>query len=261
MSTFADLARKTARFAVNNSPTILTTVGVVGAITTAYLAGKASFEAADIIRLKEADDERRGTVPDTHNELMKQRFQLVWKLYIPAMTMGTASVVCILGANRIGSRRAAGLAAAYTISEKAFEQYKEKVVEKIGERKEQQVRDEVMQDRLNEVYDPSMEIYGDAAGELCMDKYSLMVFRSTAQKIEKAAIELNHMILRYEGATLSEFYDLLGLPQPGFSEQIGWSVNDGPVEIHIGGALTPDGKPCLCVEFLKEPIPDFRRFR
>lgn len=261
MSTFAELARRTAKFAVDNSPTILTTVGALGTVATAVAAGKASFQAAEIIHLKEMEDATRGIHLDNHNEIMRQRIQLVWKLYIPTVAMGAATLVCVIGANRIGSRRAASLAAIVTLSEKAFEQYKDKVTEKIGERKEQQVRDEVIQDRVNEMYDSNMEIYGAPAGELCIDKFSLHPFRSTAEKIHAAVNDFNYLLVRQEYATLADFYELLNLPCPSYSEQVGWHITRGLLEVRIGGATTPDMKACLTMEFKSDPLPDYLRFR
>lgn len=261
MSAFGEIARRTARFVTDKSPTILTAVGVVGAVTTAYLAGKASFEAADMIRLKEADDTLRGVVITDRNERMKQRLELVWRLYIPPVTLGTLTVASIIAANHIGGRRAAGLATAYAISERALEQYQEKVVEKIGERKEQQIRDEIIQDRVNDTFTEGIEIFGDPTGDLCVDKFSLHYFRSTAEKIQAAVNDFNYQLLRENFASLADFYEHLNIPIAAYSEQIGWDAEEGLLEIRIGAAVTPANKPCLAVEFKRDPRPNYHRFR
>jgi hypothetical protein len=267
MSTLAAFARRTAKLAVDKSPVILTSVGVVGAITTAYLAGKASFQAADIIRLKEADDEARGMPRlKDRNEQMKQRLELVWRLYIPTVTVGTATVVCIIGANRIGARRAAGLAAAVTLGEKALERYKDKVVETVGERKEQKIRDEIIQDRVNESYSDDMEIYGAPEGELCVEEWSLHYFRSTTEKINAAVNEFNWAMTHggEEYGSVADFYSLLDIPTGAHAEQVGWYIQQGLLAVNIGATTvqTAHGlKPCLTMEFKKEPVPNYNRFR
>jgi hypothetical protein len=258
--TIADLARRASKLAIDNSPTILTTFGVVGTITTAYLVGKASFEASDVIRLKEAADEERGIVIGNPREVIKDRVKLVWRLYIPSATMGVAAVACIIGANRVGSRRAAGLAAAYSISEKAFDQYKQKVVEKIGERKEEQVRDEIMQERVNESYTPGMEIYGLESGELCYDKFSDRYFKNTVEGIRSAENDLNFALIHDGYASLAEFYQFLGLPSPAYSEGVGWN-SDRKLEVRISTMMAHGEKPCLSMDFKNEPTPDYGRFR
>lgn len=264
MTTLSEIARRTARFAVNKSPTILTAVGVVGAITTAYLAGKASFEAADIIRLKEGDDEARGVLITDRNELMKQRIELVWKLYIPATAMGAATVACIIGSNHIHGKRAAGLAAAYVINNRILDQYKDKVVETIGARKAEQIQDAIAQDNVTAAANNmALDVFEAKDGYLCQDMFSLQFFRSTAERIEGAVNEFNALLIDQGGqASLADLYELMGLECPSYSEQIGWDINRGGLlKVKIGGATAHDRIPILTVEFKTEPTPDFHRFR
>lgn len=253
--TIADLARRASKLAIDNSPTILTSFGVVGAITTAYLAGKASFEASDIIRLKEGAE----GYADDPKERLKHRFRLVWRLYIPAGTMLAATTACIIGANRVGARRAAGLAAAYSITEKTLDEYKAKVVEKIGERKEAAIHDEIAQDRVNE-YKEGVEIYGAEVGELAYDIFSDRFFRSSVEGIRAAENSFNYALIHDGYASLAELYRILDIPAPAYTEQIGWN-SDRMLEIKIASTLTPTGKPCLAMEFRQEPSPDYGRFR
>jgi hypothetical protein len=254
--TFADLARRASKLAIDHSPTILTSIGVVGTITTAYLAGKASFEAADIIRLKE------GTEGQLRNprEKLKERFNLVWKLYIPPAVMGVATVTCIIGANRVGARRAAGLAAAYTITEKTFEEYKAKVVEKLGERKEQAVRDEIAQDRIDTSYGEDAKLFGVSEGELCYDKFSDRFFLGSIEGINSAVNALNNAMNHDGYAALADFYRLLEIEAPGYSEQIGWN-SDRLLAINFSSTLAHGSKPVIVMDFRNEPEPDYGRFR
>lgn len=258
--TIADLARRSAKFAIDNSPTILTTLGVVGAVTTAYLTGKASFEASDIIRLKEALDYSSEEDRREPKEVVKDRVQLVWKLYIPAMTMGSATVACIIGANRVHAGRAAGLAAAYTLAEKSFDEYKTKVVEKFGERKEEAVRDEIAQDRINETYLEDVKIIGAESDQLCYDMFADRYFRSTVETLRSAENEFNKTLLHNGNAPLADFYRILDLTAPAYSENIGWN-SDRFMEIRISTTLAPGDIPCLSVSFRHDPLPDYGRFR
>lgn len=258
---FAHLARRASKLAIDNSPTILTTVGVVGVITTAYLVGKASFEAADIIRLKEADDEARDAeYLNDQRELLKHRVQLVWRLYIPAASIGIATVACIIGANHVGGRRAAGLAAAYSITEKTFEEYKAKVVEKIGKRKEEQVRDEISQDRVTESYTDNVRLFGVSEGELCYDKFSDRFFLGSVESIHAAVNALNNSMNHDGYASLADLYRLLEMDVPTFSESIGWN-HDRLLEARISSTLAHGSKPVIVMDFSHEPSPDYGRFR
>lgn len=256
---FSVLARRAAKVAIDHSPTILTSIGVMGSITTAYLAGKASFEASDIIRLKEGLDYRSEEDRREPREIVKDRVQLVWRLYIPTVTMGVATVVCIIGANRVGARRAAGLAAATTIIEKSLEEYKMKVAEKFGVRKEEQLRDEIIQDRVRDSWSDGVEIHGAPGGELCYDKFSDRYFWSTVEGIRAAENNLNKALLHDGYASLAELYQILDMPAPAYSESIGWN-SDRFLEIQIISALTPSDKPCIAMVFKNEPSPDYGRF-
>lgn len=258
--TFADLARRGAKLAIDHSPSILTSVGVMGAITTAYLAGKASWQASDMIRLKEGLDYRSEEDRRDAKELVKDRFELVWRLYIPAATTLVATTACIIGANKVGARRAAGLAAAYTITEKTLDEYKDKVREKLGERKEAALQDEIIQDRVNTSYTPGVEIYGATTGELCYDAYSDRYFMNTIEGMRSAENDLNFALLSDGYASLAEFYQYLGLPSTAYAEQVGWN-SDRKLEIRISSQIAHGEKPCISMDFKTQPIPDYGRFR
>lgn len=258
--TFADLARRGAKLAIDNSPTILTSIGVVGAITTAYFAGRASFQAADIIRLKEADDEQRGELLSDPREILKDRIHLVWRLYIPTGTMLAATVACIIGANHVGGRRAAGLAAAYTISEKTFDEYKAKVVEKMGQRKEEAVRDEIAQDRVTASYAEDIKLFGVSEGELCYDKFSDRFFLGSVEGINAAVNSLNNTINHDGYASLADLYRLLEMEVTSYSESIGWN-HDRLLEPRISSTLAHGSRPVIVMDFSHEPSPDYGRFR
>lgn len=252
------LVKRLGQVAIDNSPKILTTAGVVGTITTAYLAGKASFEAADMIRLKEGLDYQSEEDRREPREVLKDRIQLVAKLYIPAVTVGAASVVCIIFANQVGARRAAGMAAAFSISEKAAEEYRDKVRDKFGNRKEEQVRDEIQQDRVTAKYNPGVEIYGPPEGHLCYDKYSDRFFRSTVEGIKGAQNDFNYTLLNDGYASVGEFYANLGLPGTGYSEIVGWN-SAVKLEVVITSTLTPLDEPCIAIDFREEPFPEYGR--
>lgn len=256
---FASLASRAAKFASANSPTILTAVGAVGAVATAYLAGKASFEASDVIRLKESIDEEQGVTLGTPQEIVKDRVLLVWKLYVPAISMGVVSVTCIIAANHVGSRRYAGLVAASTIGEKAYEEYKAKVIEKFGERKEEQVRDEIAQDRIERSNLEDVELIGVDRGSLCYDSFSARYFYSTVEDIRSAVNTVNNQINHDGNATLGDLYRVLDIPATEYSDLIGWN-SDKLINPNISSALFGE-KPIIVLDFRNHPGPDYDRFR
>lgn len=242
------------KFTIDNSPSILTAIGVVGTISTAVLTGKASYKASEIINSETFFE-------SAHIELSgKEKLQLVWKLYIPAVGTGVLTIVVIVGANHIGSRRAAAVAAAYSISEKAFSEYREKIVEKMGAKPEQAARDEIAQSRLDRTPMGNREII-IASGEcLCFDAYSGRYFTSDMEVIKKAQNDLNYQILHNDYASVTDFYDKIGLEPTQSSDEVGWNT-DHKLELNLGSHLSPDGRPCIYIGFNVVPIRDYDRFR
>lgn len=240
------------RFIADNSPAILTGMGVVGTLTTAYLTGTATIKAERILR--EDAHNRNATVFFSHD--LKERAKLTWKCYIPAVTTSAATVACIVGANRIGMRRTAAMAAAYTISDKAFNEYKEKVAEKFGENKEQKVRDDIQQDRVTN--NPSSLVVTGDGKVLCYDAFSGRYFESKMEDLKWAQNKLNHQVLNDYYASLSDFYNLLDLPTTSYSEEVGWNA-DELLELQFSAVMSDDQKPCIAINFRASPIRNYYR--
>jgi len=251
----AEMAIRFGKIVSDNSPVILTAIGVTGTVATAFLTGKASFKAAEI--LAEADLAER-LQPQAEVPLpIKEKVELVWKLYIPAVGTGLLTVVCIIGANRIGTRRAAAMAAAFKLSEKAFGEYREKIVQKIGANKEQAARDELAQERVERT--PQKEIIIAGSGSvLCFDQYTGRYFLSSMEELKKAQNDLNYRILHDYYASLGDFYDMIGLPKTSMTDEVGWNA-DRMLELNFSTVMSEDGQPCLALDFEVTPIRNFYR--
>jgi hypothetical protein len=250
------LVKSAQRIVVGNSPIILTAIGVTGTITTAYLASKATVKAVELLRdEREYNHDQKIEVPLSSKEI----FALTWKLYIPAASSAALTVAAIICANRISSRRAAALAVAYSLSEKAFEEYRTKILDKMGDKKERAVRDEIVQDHIarNPISQSTVIITGNG-DVLCYDDFTGRYFTSTVEKLRKAENDINHQLIHDHYASLSDFYDALGLPQTGVSDNVGWNL-DRMLELTITGALTDDSRPCLAISYEVSPAGD--RFR
>jgi len=238
----------------NNSPTILSGIAVTTSIVTAVLAAKASFSASDDIR--EEIVNRELSMVDPPEMTVREKVELVWPYFVPAAVTGTATVVCIIAANRIGSRRAAAMAAAYAMSREAFAEYKDKVVEKLGEAKEQKVRDEIAQDQVNR--NPmNKELYITETGSvMCYDSITGRYFTSSVEAMRQAENVINRQIIHDMSASASDFYSLIGLPTTPYSGEVGWN-NDVPLELKFSAVLSEDGKPCVSVNYDTYPMRGF----
>lgn len=257
----SDLIKNASKIASDNSPAILTSVGVAGVLTTALLTGKASFKAAKVIDAEQHERTLVAVYPDVPVVYLlsnKERAQLVWREYIPACCVGIGTVAAIVMSNRLGTRRTAAMAAAFTISEKAFVEYKDKVVHHMGETKERRVRDEVAQDQVQRTPVPSNLVVMTGNKQLCFDSYSGRYFQSTMEDLKKAQNDLNHRVLSDNYASLTDLYDLLGVEKTQFSDDIGWNV-DKLLEIEFTSCLSPDQEPAISMVYRTEPIRGFHR--
>jgi hypothetical protein len=248
------IARR-AKFLVNdNSTTILTGMGVTGTVTTAYLSGRASFKAAQLI----AEDKRvrEALLPEAPNgdvlivpELSSvSKVRLVWRLYIPAVGVGVTTLTSIVMANKIASKKIAALAIASGISERALQEYKAKVVERFGERDEMKVRDEIAQERV---------ILAGTGEVLCYDQHSGRYFQSSVENIKKAVNKVNHDLNNFMHASLSEFYDEIGLPPTSYSDSVGWNSNH-QLEVAFSTVMSSNDQPCIAIDFVNPPHANYR---
>ena len=234
-----DLINPTRAFIRENTPAILTAFGATGAVGTAYLSAKAAYESYPIIQKYEAYN----GIPDSTREMYIQRGKLVWKLYIPAVVSGTSAVLCIVVATRVGSRRTAAITAAYTLSERALVEYREKVTEVLGENKERKLRDELAQDKVASNPPGPTIITGDGQ-VLCYELFTGRYFNSTMQDLQRAENKINSKLIKHDVAAVSDFYDEVGLPYTSYSDEVGWQ-SDKMLELEFSTVMSEDSRPCI----------------
>lgn len=227
-----DSIRQVERSTRENSPVILTALGVSGTLATAYLASKASYE----IGCTDGDDQQISS---------KEHWRKSWKLYIPAALSGALTIGCIIASLKIGSKRAAAAYSLLTVSEQAFVEYKEKVVEQLGEKKEQKLRDEIAQNRLDNV-SGNLVIAG-SGHVVCFEQHTGRKFMCDIETLRQAQNTINAKCIREMEATLSDFYHMVGLPDTTYSSAHGWT-SDKMLELGFSGVLS-DGQPCIAFEY------------
>lgn len=238
------------RLITDNSPIILTAIGVTGTITTAVLTGKATIKAVRLLDHEEYILDMQDQPPLDWREKVER----TWTFYIPALGSGIFTVACIIGANRIGTRRAAALAAAYSLSEKAFLDYKDKVIETIGDKKEEKVRASIAQDYVDANPVSSREVIITGSGDsLCYDTITGRYFQSSVETLRKIQNDINQQILSSMYATLHEFYQKVGLPSTLYSSEVGWNL-ENMLELDFSATLSEGGQPCIAVGYKTYPI-------
>ncbi len=123
-----------------HSPEILMAAGVVGTVASTIMACKATTKVSDILEDSKIQVESVHKVLDDESiseetyseEDSKKDLAIIYvqtgvklvKLYAPAVTLGVLSIVSMLASNNILRKRNVALAAAYTVVDGAFKEYR-----------------------------------------------------------------------------------------------------------------------------------------
>lgn len=260
--TVRSLIKGVEKYAVSNSPTIISAFAVTGTLFTAYLTGKATFKAAEILQQEKAERDVQELSPPEPDKLHKAK--LVWKCYVPPAIAVVGTIGCIVTANSISASRLAGLAAAYKLSEKQYKEYEDKVKEKLGLKEEKEIRDEANANFVRN-NPPSNDIQMLATEDevLFCEKWTGRYFRSKMHLVRSAENEINRYLIPNNYATLSDFYDLLGLEKTQESGEMGWNL-ENPICLDFTTTLADGGsKPCIVMEYANRPslIKDYIRYQ
>ena len=250
------------------SPEILIAFGIAGMITTTVLAVKATPKAMEKIKETEKNKKEEFDRDHGYSEVDASIFKLtkpeivkaIWKCYVPAAVSGVASIACIVGANTVHSKRNAAIATAYKLSEKALTEYKEATIDEVGEEKAKVIKDRVAQKQLdNNPVSSSQVIITGKGKQLCYDGISGRYFECDLETIRAAVNRVNRNMTYDMYVSLSDFYDELDLPHTDMSDDLGWNLDDGLLEVDYGTRLSDDGKPCITLEYHVAPRYDFSK--
>lgn len=139
-----------------HSPTILFATGMVGFVATTVLASRATLKLDGVLEQTKSNLEAAKTLhenghPDYSDEDYKKDTAYIYagavvditKLYAPVVFVGFVSVACLTKSHTILNKRNAGLTAAYTALDKAFTEYRGRVIKEFGEDKDKEFRYEL----------------------------------------------------------------------------------------------------------------------
>ena len=235
-----------------HSPEILLITGIVGVITAAVVACKATMNVPEIIdEAKEnidavhscmeddsiAEDYSEGDAKkDLTIVYVKTGAKLVYN-YIPSIVIGALSITSILASNNILKGRNVALAAAYTAVDNRFKEYRNRVAERFGEEVEKELRYNMITKTITEngkeitieknekiVDEKSVSMYARFFDEYCPNwekdsEYNLMFLRAQQQYAND--------LLRSRGFIfLNEVYDLIGIPRTKVGQIVGWAYDN-----------------------------------
>lgn len=237
---------------------ILTCMGIFGVISTAVMAAKDTPRALDI--LKEKDEYKKEHYGE-HLTKTEKALAII-PAYVPTILMGSATVGCILGLNRVHQIKQAELTAAYAYLHSEYECYKRKVKDIFGEEAEKVVEVELEKDiYLHEQFGAVDE------KKLFYDEFSHRYFEMSLFEFQKLMYDVNRIYNHLGELSLNEFYEFLQLSPIDLGDKIGWNghkdwectgfswIHAMPVEIE-----TPDGLEAFGLIFDKDPSKDFREW-
>ena len=239
-------------FLKRNSSLILTCVGAVGVIATAVSAALATPKA--ISRVRNAE-EKKG---EKLNKLEVVRTAA--PVYIPSVLIGASTLGCIFGANALNKRQQAALTSAYALLDSSYKEYRNKVKEIFAEEGDRRVMEDIMEDRI-EHEKASDKTDGK---QRFFDLYSLQFFESTFEEVLKAEEFMNTALESRGYASLSEFYEQLGLPIEEYSFGVGWSLMVGSerygydrIVFEHEQVIMNNGEEVWVISLPNEPTPDY----
>ena len=242
-----------------HSPEILIGLGITGMITTTVIAVKATPKAVRLLEEKKRELDVESLAPV---EVVKT----TWKCYVPAAISGFASIACLVGSNSVNARRNAALATAYKLSETAFTEYRDSVIETIGEKKEKTIRDKVSEKQIKEAPVSKTEVIVTGRGKtLFFEPLSHRYFYSTIELIKRAENKLNKDIICDPfdyGVTVNDFYNEIGIPTTATGDGLGWNLRIGMIDIYPSAQMAEEGtehegEPCIVLNYTNPPKYEF----
>lgn len=248
-----------------HSPEILAVTGVVGIVTSAVMACKATIKVNDIVNeAKETVDKIHESVgkglhtsdgEEYTEEVAKKDLTIVYaqtglkfvKLYGPSVALGIASIACLLGSNHILRKRNLALAAALTNVATSFKEYRGRLVDRFGKDVDRELRFGIKAKEIEET------VVDKDGNETTVTKTVEVVDPNTAHSLYSIVFcegnngwtrnaELNKVFLiqqqnyandklRMNGVlTLNEVYEMVGAPRTAYGQIAGWVwTEDGTI--------------------------------
>ena len=247
-----------------HSPEILMGAGVLGIVTSTVLACRATLKVDEVLDESKSKLDRIHMAKKTFNSEeytdtdFKKDLTIAYiqtgvdfvKLYGPAITLGVASIACVLSAHGIMKRRNVALVAAYKAMEKSYTNYRQRVVEEFGEEKDRLLKNGIKQSKVTvtetdengkekkskktvEVVDPNgISEYARFFDESCKGwspepSYNLMFLKAQQNYANDLLKSRGHLFL-------NEVYDMLGIPRSKAGTVVGWALGEGDDFVDFG---------------------------
>lgn len=228
-----------------NSPKLLFVTGVTGMVGSTILACRATLKLSEVLdetnnnlHIAKSLQHRDYSAHDRQKDtaiIYTQSILKIGKLYMPAVGVGVLSIACLTKSHNILTERNAGLTAAYIAVDKAYNRYRERVIERYGEEVDNEFRYDLvpqadMDDRgkAGPVYlapGPNSEsMYARFFDEYSPNwskepEYNLLFLKSQQNYANDMLKARGHLFL-------NEVYDMLGIDRSRAGQVVGWVISD-----------------------------------
>lgn len=255
--------KKIKRAAVKQAPALLTVMGISCMVSSTIMAVRATPKALLLKEKAELEKNKDVQVFEEAQSLTPvELVQSCWRCYAPSFVVGVFGTACLVGANSVNMRRNAALAAAYALSEGSLKEYRDKALEVVGEKKENDIRNAVAKDDVKSNPPVENSIIDTGFGNnLCRDPICGRYFRCDIEKLKSSLAELNLKLVSDGWVSLNDYYDLLNLPESAMGDDLGWSLNEcrEVVKLRLSAQLAEDfgQTPCMVVGFQHGPVYNY----
>lgn len=223
-----------------NSPHIMFGVGVVGVITGTVLACRATLRAGDVLdEMHESVEAVKRDMQDVDGYKKDVAYaygvgsvRLV-RLYAPAVVVTGVSIAALTGSHIALTKRNNALTAAYTGLHAAYENYRERVREELGEEKELDIYhgatvEKVKVGNKNETrktvdpnkISPYARFFDETSTEYRNNAEMNRLYITAQQNY------FNNILHARGFVFLNEVYEALGLPWCDAGQVVGWVLSD-----------------------------------
>lgn len=238
------------KYGTKYAPEILIGFGMMSIIKSQIESIKVTPVANnEIKKIQNSNSENKRKIIDTS--------KVVFKYYGKPIFLTSMSFILILKANSININRYTAITAAYKLSEKTLDNYKESIHEIVGTKKEKEIKDNIAKNIVENNTDTYIHV--NRGTTLCMDSISGRYFMSEMENLKEAVNDFNAILLTDSSASLNDFYDLLGLNQTSIGEELGWyyygefNGKRDLLNVSYSTQLTKEGKPCIVILYDKLP--------
>lgn len=198
-------------------------------------------------------------------EKVKYVVPLVWKCYIPTAVTSAATISAIAISWKFGQAREKLAKMAGYMAEQTLKSYSTNVMKRLEDgtlNKETLAQEEADARGLvnPNVRKANSAIVVDGDQVLILDSFSGRTFYGSIASVRESVNNVNEQVFSSLYASLSDFYDHLGLEPTGVSDDVGWNA-DHPLKVMFDAVLLENGKPCITMDYQLDPFSGYAELR